>query len=167
MSALVLMGLLLVGAKPAKPPVSLPMPPPPAVKPKPPDPAPAPAPAPAAKPAEVEEKAPPQRALIDRIQVSAGVGPGFSLQSAAGLPSGVSGGNPIWFRGVARGTFDLLHLGPGELQALLPVAFQGAGFRITALGFVFEGSLFSVEVMPSVRYQAEVLENVFAFGELG
>jgi len=168
MSALVLMGLLLVGAKPAKPPASLPMPPPPAVKPKPPDPAPAPAPAPAAaKPAEVEEKAPPQRALIDRIQLSAGVGPGFSLQSAAGLPSGVSGSNPIWFRGVARGTFDLLHLGPGELQALLPVALQGAGFRITAFGFAFEGSLFSVEVMPSIRYQAELLKDVFAFGELG
>lgn len=162
MSALVLMGLLLVGAKPAKPPVSLPMPPPPAVKPKPPDPAPAPA------PAEVEQKAPPrERTLLDRIQLGAGVGPGFSLQGNAAVPTGVSGSNPIWFRGVARGSLDLLHLGPGDLQALLPIALQGAGFRITAFGFVFEGSLFAVEVMPSIRYQAEVLKDVFAFAELG
>lgn len=164
MSALVLMGLLLVGAKPAKPPVSLPMPPPPAVKPKPPDPAPAPAPA----PAEVEQKAPPrERTLLDRIQLGAGVGPGFSLQGNAAVPAGVSGSNPIWFRGVARGSLDLLHLGPGDLQALLPIALQGAGFRITALGFVFEGSLFALEVMPSIRYQAEVLKDIFAFAELG
>jgi hypothetical protein len=165
MSALVLMGLLLVGAKPAKPPVSLPMPPPPAVKPNPPDPAPEPPPPPA--PEVVEQKAPAQRALIDRIQLGAGAGPGFSLQGTTGLPSGVSGSNPIWFRGVARGTLDLLPLGPGTLQALLPIALQGAGFRINVLGFVFEGSLFAIEVMPSARYQAELLKDVFAFAELG
>src|SRR5690349_9358242 len=150
MHALVLMGLLLVGAKPAKPPVSLPMPPPPAAKPKPPDPAPPPAPAPepAAAPAAaaVHETAPRERALIDRIQVSAAVGPSFSINGNVAVP-GVSGSNPIWFRGVARGTFDLLKLGPGTLQALLPIALQGAGFRINVLGFVFEGSLFAVEVM--------------------
>ena len=44
---------------------------------------------------------------------------------------------------------------------------SSAGFRITALGFVFEGSLFAVEVMPSARYQAELFKDIFAFAELG
>ena len=118
MSALVLMGLLLMGAKPSKP-ASLPMPPPPAVKPKPPEPEPAPAP----PPQETKPARPAGGPLLSKIRLSGGVGPGFSLQGQL-TPSG---GTPVWLRGSVRATLDLLRAGPGDLQVMVPIALQGTG----------------------------------------
>jgi hypothetical protein len=168
MSALVLVGLLLVGAKPSKP-VSLPMPPPPAVKPKPPpepEAAPAPAPAPAA---EVKAEAPRQvaagRTLLSKMRFSGGVGPGFSLSSGGTSIQGVN--NPVWLRGTVRATLDLAHVGPGDFQVMVPISLQGTAFRWNVLGLIIAGSMFGADVMPSARYQAEVFPDLSLFGELG
>jgi hypothetical protein len=166
MSALVLVGLLLVGAKPSKP-VSLPMPPPPAVKPKPPpEPEAAPAPAPAAEvKAETPKHAAGERTLLSKLRLSGGVGPGFSLSSGGTTIQGVN--NPIWLRGTLRATLDLAHVGPGDLQAMVPISLQGTAFRWNFLGVIIAGSMFGADVMPSARYQAEVLPDLSLFAELG
>jgi len=161
MSPLVLIGLLALGAKPSKAPVSLPMPPPPAVKPQPPPP---PPPQAAPEPPRTAEPAPArERSLLSRIRLCAGVGPGVSLSSGF-TPDGSS---PVWLRGTARATLDLMRVGPGDLQALVPIAVQGTGFRMSILGFVIQGSVFGLDVMPSVRYQAEVFPDLSLYGELG
>lgn len=162
MSALVLVGLLLVGAKPSQP-VSLPMPPPPAAKPKPP-PEPAPDPAPPPPPAaKAEAPKPAAGTLLSKIRISGGLGPAFTLgEGVAPL-----GSTPVWLRGSLRATLDLAHLGPGELQILAPISVQGTGFRQTVFGFLVAGSLFGTDVMPSVRYQAEVMKDLALFAELG
>jgi hypothetical protein len=168
MSPLVLIGLLALGAKPSKPPVSLPMPPPPAVKPQPPQPPPEP-PRPAEPPPPAKQEPPPdrERPLFSRIRVGAGLGPGFSLGSSASTGIAPQGSSPVWFRGQARATLDLMRVGPGDLQVLLPIAIQGAGFRMSVLGFLIQGSLFGLDVVPSVRYQAEVFPELSLYAELG
>ena len=166
MSPLVLIGLLVLGAKPSKPPVSLPMPPPPAVKPQPQPPPPSPEPAKPAEPAVVRAAPERERPLASRIRLSAGVGPGFALDSGSSGAT-IQGSRPIYLRGSVRGSLDLMRLGPGDLQVLVPISVQGASFRFTILGFVVQGSIWGLDVMPSVRYQAEVYPDLSLYGEFG
>jgi hypothetical protein len=49
----------------------------------------------------------------------------------------------------------------------VPIGVQGAGFRQTILGFLVAGSLFGLDVMPSARYQAEVIPDLTLFAEFG
>ncbi len=172
MSPLVLIGLLALGAKPSRPPVSLPMPPPPAVKPQPPAPPPPPpqaapeSPRPAEPPPSKEDAPARQRPLLSRLRVAGGVGPGFSLSGASGSLT-PQGSSPVWLRGTARATLDLMRVGPGDLQVLLPIGIQGTSFRLSILGFVIQGSVFAFDVMPSVRYQAEIFPDLSLHAELG
>jgi len=146
MSTLLVIGLVLL-AKPAAPSRA---PAPPREEPR---------PAPAATPAPAP--APPERSLLSRIQIGAGVGSGFSLSSGSSGLTG-SGSPPPWVRGSIRGTLDLMRAGPGDLQLLLPVGIQGTSFNN-----IIQGSVLGVDVMPSIRYQAEVIPDLALFAELG
>jgi len=134
------------------------------VKPQPPPPA--PEPARPEEPPAVKAAPERERSLASRIRLSGGVGPGFLLDSSN---SGVTiqGSNPVFLRGSVRASLDLMRLGPGDLLAVLPIAIQGASFRFSVLGFIVQGSIFGLDVMPCVRYQAEVVPDLTLYGEFG